>query len=123
MKAVLVQIDGGPDHNINFLRTRLAALGLFLSSGADIIVFIRGAPHGSAMNVAERSISLLNMALSDLALKRGRMLDWAEQKVENANSMVNAYIICINLRMVLPKYLTLDISHFCSQHLNFMYHE
>ena len=27
------------------------------------------------------------MALSDLALKRGRMSDWAEQKVQNANSI------------------------------------
>ncbi len=74
LNALLLQTDGGSDHNITFLRTQLALVGLFITLmeefGLDHFVAIRGAPHGSWLNTVERSMSILNFGLQNLALKR-----------------------------------------------------
>ena len=87
MNVLLLQTDGGPDHNLKFLRTKLALIALFNALGVDHLVALRGAPHGSYLNVVERCMSLLNLGLQNLALKRREMPDWAEEAVANAGSM------------------------------------
>ena len=87
IEVLVLQTDGGPDHNITFLRTKLALISLFLSLGLDHFVAIRGAPFGSYLNVVERSMSLLNIGLQNLALVRGEMPEWAEKAVKGAGSM------------------------------------
>lgn len=87
LMVLLLQTDGGPDHNLTFLRSRLALLGLFLLLDVDAMNILRGAPQGSALNTVERSMAILNLALCDLALLRGTMPSWAEKLVANLNSM------------------------------------
>ena len=91
LNAILLQTDGGPDHNIAFLRTQLALVGLFIALmeelGLDHLVAIRGAPHRSWLNAVERSMSILNLGLQNLALKRADMPPWAEIAAKNAGTM------------------------------------
>ncbi len=85
--GIVLQTDGGPDHNLTFLRTRLALVSLFISGDMDILVAIRGAPNGSWLNKAERCMSILNLGLQDVALIQGVMPEWAEDHVKSASSM------------------------------------
>lgn len=66
--GIVLQTDGGPDHNLTFLRTQLALVSFFILSDMDILVAIRGVPNGSWLNKAERCMSILNLGLQDLAL-------------------------------------------------------
>lgn len=65
---VLMECDGGPDHNLTFLSNQLALLGLFLVGGMDKLTATRGCPGSSYLNTAERLMSLLNIGLSSLSL-------------------------------------------------------
>ena len=85
--ALLLQTDGGPDHNITFLKTQLALLATFVKLDLDHFVAIRGAPHGSWLNTVERAMSILNLGLMNLSLKRGAMSSWAEEEVHGIGSM------------------------------------
>ena len=91
INAILLQTDGGPNHNITFLRTQLALVALFITLmeefGLDHFVAIRGAPHGSWLNTVERSMSILNFGLQNLALKRAEMPPWAERIAQIAGTM------------------------------------
>lgn len=87
LMLLLLQTDGGPDHNLNFLRSRLALMGMFLLLDVDAMDILRGAPRGSALNTVERCMAILNFALCDIALMRGIMSAWAEALVANLNSM------------------------------------
>lgn len=87
LMVLLLQTDGGPDHNLNFLRSRLALMGMFLLLDVDAMDILRGAPQGSSLNTVERCMSILNFALCDAALMRGIMPAWAEALVANSNSM------------------------------------
>ena len=61
------QADGGPDENITFLRSQLAALAVFFVSGADRVIHFRGCAGQSWRLFAERTMSLLNLAVSNCA--------------------------------------------------------
>ena len=87
LMVLLLQTDGGPDHNLTFLRSRLALVGLFLLLDVDAMKILRGAPQGSSLNTVERCMAILNIALCDLALLRAIMAEWAETLVANLNSM------------------------------------
>ena len=51
---VLMECDGGPDHNLTFLSNQLSLLGLFLVGGMDKLTATRGCPGLSYLNTAER---------------------------------------------------------------------
>ena len=53
----------------------------------DHFVILRCAPNGSARNKVERSMSVLNLPLAHMALKRGKMPEWAEKEVKNCSTM------------------------------------
>ena len=84
---LLLQIDGGPDHNLNFLQSKIALIVLFLSLDADHVFALRGALNGSYLNIVERCMSLLNLGLQNLALIQRKMSPWAEDTVKNFGSM------------------------------------
>ena len=85
--VLLLQTDGGPDHNIKFVRTKLAMIALFFKMDLDHLVVIRGAPNGSYLNKVERGMSTLNLGLQHVALVRKTMPDWAENGISSAGSM------------------------------------
>ena len=66
---VLIECDGGPDHNLTFLFNQLALFGLFLVGNMDKLNATRGTPGLSYLNTTERPMSNLNRGLSSLALR------------------------------------------------------
>ena len=67
--SLLLETDGGPDHNTTFVQNQLALFALFLLSGVDKFSAIRGCPGLSFLNTVERTMSVLNLGLANLALK------------------------------------------------------
>jgi hypothetical protein len=52
---LLLQTDGGPDHNLIFVRTQLALVAMFLElEGIDHLVVLRGCPQGSYINTVDQ---------------------------------------------------------------------
>ena len=58
--------DGGPDHNLWFLRTQLSQVAYFLERDLDMLVLVQTPPQHSWKNPAERVMSNLNLALAPL---------------------------------------------------------
>ena len=85
--VVVLQTDGGPDHSIKFLTTKLALLAMFVLLDLDHFLVLRGAPNGSAFNAIERAMSPANHALSNVSIKRAEMVEWAEEAAKSCNSM------------------------------------
>eukprot|EP00956_Cyclotella_meneghiniana_P025642 scaffold53876_cov80-Cyclotella_meneghiniana.AAC.5 len=85
--VLVLQTDGGPDHSIKFLTTKLALLALFLKLDLDQLLVLRGAPNGSAFNKIERGMSVVNGVLGNVSTKRGEMPEWAETIAKSCNSM------------------------------------
>ncbi len=52
---LLLQADGGPDHNLIFVQTQLALVAMFLElEGMDHLVVLRGCPQGSYINTVDQ---------------------------------------------------------------------
>ena len=85
--VLVLQTDGGPDHSIKFLTTKMALLALFIVMDLDHLLVLRGAPNGSAYNKIERAMSMANGALTNVSTKRAVMPKWAEDKIKSCNSM------------------------------------
>ena len=63
--VLVLQTDGGPDHSLKRLATKLALVATFRELDLDHLVVLRCAPNGSAMNKVERAMSvLLNLGLA-----------------------------------------------------------
>ena len=87
-KPILIRYtDGGPDHRTTYKSVKVAALAQFIALDLDMIVCARTAPCGSYVNPAERCMSLLNLALQNVALERGAMGPEYEMQVKSASSL------------------------------------
>lgn len=84
---LVLQTDGGPDHSLKRMATKLALIATFKVLQLDHLVTLRGAPNGSARNKIERAMSVLNLPLAHTALKRADMTEWAEEKIKGCSSM------------------------------------
>lgn len=73
--SVLIEADGGPDHNLTFLSNKIALLGLFLIGNMDKLTATRGCPGLSYLNTAERAMANLNIGLSCLSLSLDPNMD------------------------------------------------
>ena len=91
--VLVLQTDGGPDHLLKQVSTKVALLALAKKLDVDRLVVLRYAPNGSAMNKVERSMSILNLPLAHVAIMRGDMAPLAEQAVTSANSMASVRTI------------------------------
>lgn len=84
---LFVYSDGGPDHRTNYQSVQLAALALFVALDLDMYIAVRTGPSQSYANPAERIMSLLNLALQNVALCREQMDDAKEYRVKSLNSL------------------------------------
>ncbi|XP_056013095.1 uncharacterized protein LOC125679479 [Ostrea edulis] len=79
--------DGGPDHRTTYKSVKICALMEFIALDLDMIVCARTAPCGSYANPAERTMSLLNLALQNVALERTAMSPNCEMQIKSVNSL------------------------------------
>jgi hypothetical protein len=87
-KPVLILFtDGGPDHRPTFETVKLSLLSLFIQLDLDMLIALRTAPYNSWVNLAERVMPILNLALQHCALERDKMPDKEEKKMKNKGSL------------------------------------
>ena len=85
--VLMLQTDGGIDHSLKRLATKLALIALYIELDLDHLVVLCCAPNGLARNKVERSMFILNLGLAHVALKRARMAAFAENIVSSCSSM------------------------------------
>ena len=73
--VLLIVSDGGPDHRVNFGSVKMALIALFRALNLDMLVALRTCPYQSWRNLAERVMSVLNLALQNASLSRQQMED------------------------------------------------
>ena len=79
--------DGGPDHRPTLLSVQLALIALFRRLNLDMLIAARTDPGHSFVNLVERIMSLLNIALYGVALERSKMSEQFESVLRRCNSM------------------------------------
>jgi len=84
---VLAFTDGDPDHNISFLNVIISWLGYFILGKCDFLIVARTSPTQSWTNLAERLMSVLNLALSNCALSRELMSEEFEKIIKKCGSI------------------------------------
>ena len=86
--VVFCEEDGGPNHNITFLRSKLDAIALFLTSNSDRLTEFRGFPRHSSYNEAEKTMGLLNIAWSGCGFKfPDNLPSWFNNILSTASTM------------------------------------
>ena len=80
--------DGGPDHRCNYGSVQIALICLFLCGDFDLLIAVRTAPNHSWTNPAERVMSILNLGLQDVALKRDKMSFESEDLFLTVNNLI-----------------------------------
>eukprot|EP00957_Ditylum_brightwellii_P209268 15361043-Ditylum_brightwellii.AAC.1 len=60
---LLLQTGGGPDHSLRQVAIKLVLITLFKELDLDKWIVLCGAPNGSASNIVERSMSIINLEL------------------------------------------------------------
>ena len=67
---LLLYTDGGPDHRLTYYSVKCALICLFIDLDLDFLVAARTAPGHSWINPVERVMSILNLALQNVAIAR-----------------------------------------------------
>lgn len=87
-KGILaIHTDGGPDHRITYLSVQISLICLFVALDLDMLVAVRTAPQMSWINLAERIMSQLNLALQNVALAREEMPEQFEKRMKTLSSI------------------------------------
>ncbi len=86
--ALVIYIDGGPDHNCKHTSVKLGLLSLLLELDLDTMVVMQTAPTQSWGNHVERVMYVLNLGLQGVALARDELLgDNFEKDFKKCNGM------------------------------------
>ncbi|CAC5408779.1 unnamed protein product [Mytilus coruscus] len=84
--CLLLYSDGGPDHRLTFHAVKLSLIVLFKKLDLDFLVAGRTAPGHSWLNPAERIMSIVNIALQNVACREESRSE-IEQILRSTNSM------------------------------------
>lgn len=82
-----IMTDGGPDYRVTCETVKLSLVQLFINLNLDMLDAIRTAPNHSWMNLAERCMSILNLALQHVALARNEMESEFEVDVKHKTTL------------------------------------
>ena len=93
---VLLYSDGGPDHRITYLTTKIALISLFLRCDLDFLAAVRTAPYQSWRNPVERIMAILNLAFQGVGLMRKEMPKEFEAAISSCKSVKDIRTACSN---------------------------
>ena len=79
--------DGGTDQRNTLESVKCASICVFKEMNLDMMILARCAPGHSYVNPAERVMSILNLALQNVALERKESTEEMNKKLKNCNSM------------------------------------
>ena len=86
---MLLVTNGGGDHNVSHASVQVALICLFFYLDLDMLVAMRTCPTQSWTNIAERVMSILNIALQHCATEREAMDAQFERILKAKNNMTN----------------------------------
>jgi hypothetical protein len=86
-EMLIIYTDGGADHRTTFGSVQIAMICLFLKGNFDFLAAVRTAPYHSWTNPAERVMSIINLGLQGVALKRSDMSPNSERIFKNLGTM------------------------------------
>jgi hypothetical protein len=81
--VLLLQTDGGADHNPQHVAVQAASLALVLLLDLDMAVLIRTVAGHSWANYVKRTMSIFNMAMNGTSLARPSMAGATASEVES----------------------------------------
>uniref|UniRef100_U9SFI0 Uncharacterized protein n=1 Tax=Rhizophagus irregularis (strain DAOM 181602 / DAOM 197198 / MUCL 43194) TaxID=747089 RepID=U9SFI0_RHIID len=81
--------DGGPDHQVKFIKTQLALISLFLALDLNYLVAVRTPPGHSWKNPVERIMSILNLGLQCMAEKTPSLKEGLKQNLNPMITLLN----------------------------------
>ena len=84
---IFLYTDGGPDNRITYLSVQLTLVSVFLILDLDFLCACRTAPAPLWKNPVERVMSILNLGLQSIGLKRQVSTPATEAALKNYNSL------------------------------------
>ena len=78
--------DGGPDHNVRHMHSKLANIAYFLQRNLDLLCSVQTPPYHSWKNPCERCMSLLNIGLQGMGVMR-QETKTCNDYLKNANNL------------------------------------
>ena len=90
LSCMMIYSDGGPDHNVTFLRTILALILLYLALDLDFLIAARTCAKMSWKNAVEKIMCILNLAMYGVVLVRDEMSSDMEAVRQAAGSTMDA---------------------------------
>ncbi|GBC29905.2 hypothetical protein GLOIN_2v1772386 [Rhizophagus irregularis DAOM 181602=DAOM 197198] len=87
LEMLVIYTDGGADHRTTFGSVQLAMICLFLEGNFDFLAAVRTAPYHLWSNPAECIMSIINLGLQGVALKRSDMSSDSEKVFKNLGTM------------------------------------
>ena len=87
-KSILLLVtDGGGDHNVTHASVQASLVALFIDLDLDFLCAMRTCPTQSWTNLAERVMSILNIALQHCALERDKMSEALEDVMKKCKNI------------------------------------
>ena len=84
---LFIYSDGGPDHRLTYVSTKLSLICLFLKLDLDYLCAGRTAPYHSWRNPVERIMAILNLGLQCVGLARSEMPNELEVELAKYNTL------------------------------------
>lgn len=84
---IFLVTDGGPEHRMTFDSVKISLAYVFQKTGVEMLVAIRNAPGQSFLNPVEPVMSVINIALQNVALVRDPIPDGGEDLLKKCSSM------------------------------------
>ena len=95
----VLQTDGGLDHLIKRLKTKLVMVSITKTLNLDHAFVIRGDPNGLTRNKIGHPITTLQVACSNISTKQKGMAPWAVKAVKKYGSMVEVCVKHAELKL------------------------
>ena len=86
-EVLLLVTDGGGDHNITHVSVKISHISLLLHINTDMLLAMRTCPTQSWTNMAERVMSVLNLALQNVSTEREKIEDHFKEMIKWKNNM------------------------------------
>lgn len=87
VKLLFLVTDGGPEHRMTFESVKISLIHIFRKTNVDLLIALRMAAGQSFANPVERIMSVLNIALQNVAIMRVPMSEGVESVLKSCGTM------------------------------------
>lgn len=87
VSALLLFTDGGPEHRTTYESAKLSLIHVFRHTKVELLVAARTAPGQSFINLVERVMSIINIALQSVAVERSSCSEEVEAALKGCGTV------------------------------------